>query len=76
MFLALKMEEEAMSQGIWQPPEAENGLQFKQSWEWEPWPHRCKELNSCPVPHVLLTPAGRQPEGVGNSFSPRTSRKE
>ena len=29
MFLALKMEEEAMSQGIWQPPEAENGLQFK-----------------------------------------------
>lgn len=58
MFLALKMEEGAISQGIWQPPEAEDGLQFKQAWEWEPWPHHCKELNSCPVPCVLLTPEG------------------
>lgn len=29
MFLALKMEEEAMSQGIWQPPEA--GMAFSLS---------------------------------------------
>ena len=25
MFLALKVEEEVISQGIWQPPEAEDG---------------------------------------------------
>lgn len=53
MLLALMMEEGAMSQGMWQPLEAENGLQYTAGKEWGPQPHHCKEISSCPVPRAM-----------------------